>query len=830
MKHTRMLITALLLSSLTQVTAAPAESQPRAGLLQATPFSQVHIDDPFWSPRIETVKTVTIPDLLAIAEGQGKIDNLRIIAGRKKDGRIQQANSPDSDLWKIMEAASYTLACRADPELDRKLDELIELYAAAQDKDGYINQMYMLPQDHPQSPETPHNKRGYGIGQRFTGTIEQWPWGIGQLYCAGHLFEAAAAHYRATGKRNFLEIAIKMADNIARRFPLDKPIDYADHPQAEIGLIKLYEVTGDRKYLDLANHIVHNGHHGRPPDLGDRESWKPIVQQRKAWGHAVRIHYLYSGATDLCRYLGQPETRTALDSLWHSIVDRRIYVTGGVGGPAHAEQLADDWVLDNAECYCECCANIAHGQWNHRLNLLYGDTKYADLVEIEAYNAALVGISLDGTKYSYSNPLEAGLKGRGGPRGKGGVRSRYLFCCPAKLPGFVTGIGRWIYAQDERSIYVNLYISGEAKIELPKGIVELTQVTRYPWDGDVTLTVQPEQADDFAICLRIPGWAQGHPFPSELYRFDDPVAVQWEVTVNGQPVDVKTLENGYLRINRNWRSGDVVKLHLPMPIRRVYAHENVTFNRGRVALMRGPVVYCAEQADQAGGVLNLLLPKEAVLRTEHRPDLLGGVTVIRGEALAGGETAVDFTAIPYYAWENRGIGEMAVWLAEDPSVLVDPMGPITDLNNLATLGRISASCKMVKGNTLQGLCDGEVPENSGDKSQSRMTWWPRKGSTEWVQCVWDQERVVEKVKVYWFAESPRGGCKLPATWRLLYLDGADWKPVPGAEDYGIEPDRFNEVEFGPVQTKGLRIEVELRKGFSGGIHEWVIPPVVNIDG
>lgn len=793
--------------------------------LRETPFSQVHIDDPFWSPRIETVQTVTIPDLLVIAENQGKIDNLRIIAGRKKDGRIKTFNSPDSDLWKIMEAASYSLASRPDPETDRKLDELIELYVAAQDQDGYINQMFMLPDDHPQSPEDDVNAHlGYGKDQRFQGTIEQWPLGIGQLYCSGHLFEAAAAHNRATGKRNFLEIAIKMADCIAQRFPLDKPIDYADHPQAGIGLIKLYEVTGDRKYLDLANHIVHNGHHGRPPDMGNRESWKPIEQQRKAWGHAVRINYLYSGATDLCRYLGQPETRTALDSLWHSIVDRRIYVTGGVGGPAHAEQLADDWVLDNADCYCECCANIAHGQWNHRLNLLCGDTKYADVMELEAYNAGLSGISLDGTKYFYQNKLTAYKAGRW----------RYLFCCPSKLPGFVTGIGRWIYAQDDRSIYVNLYIGGEAKIERPKGSVKLTQVTRYPWDSDVTLTVQPEQADEFAICLRIPGWAQGHPVPGELYRFDDPVAVQWEVTVNGQPVDVKTLENGYLRINRNWRSDDVVKLHLPMPVRRVYAHENVTFDRGRVALMRGPVVYCAEQADQAGDVLNLVLPKEAALRAEHRPDLLGGVTVIRGEALTGGETAVDFTAIPYYAWDNRGMGDMAVWLAEDPAILapVASNGPMKDpdLTNLATLGRISASCEMVSVNTLQGMRDGKIPKYSGDKTQPRLAWWPRKGSTEWAQCVWKQERVVETVKVYWFADSPSGGCKLPASWRLLYLDGANWKPVPDAAAFGIQQGRFSEVEFGPVQTKGLRIEVELRKGFSGGIHEWVIPPVLNTDG
>ena len=527
------------------LTAAEAvEKGTRDYCLTPVLFSSVHVDDSFWSPRIETIQQVTIPDLMEILEDQGKLDNLRIIAGRKKDGRIRAYNSPDSDIWKIMEAASYTLAWRDDPELNRKLDELIALYAEAQAEDGYINQMFMLPDDHPQSPEKAAELRlGYGIDQRFQGTIEQWPLGIGQLYCAGHLFEAAAAHHRATGKRNFLEIAIKMADCVARRFPPDKPVDYADHPQAGIGLVKLFEATGDRKYLDLANHIVHYGHHGRPPDLGDGESWKPIREQRKAWGHAVRINYLYSAATDLCRYLDQPDTRGALDSLWHSIVDRRIYVTGGVGGPAHAEQLADDWVLDNARCYCECCANIAHGQWNHRLNLLSGEAKYIDLVEIEAYNAGLSGISLSGTEYFYCNPLMCTKQNRSNPHT--GVRTRYLFCCPAKLPGFVAGISRWVYTRDDQGIYVNLYVGGEAKVELPNGSVKLTQATRYPWDGDVTFMMELEQSTTFDLCLRIPGWALGKPFPSDLYRFADPSPVDWKVSINGESIDTSELQRGY---------------------------------------------------------------------------------------------------------------------------------------------------------------------------------------------------------------------------------------------------------------------------------------------
>jgi len=656
-------LSTFVLTSLVAAAGCVGGAEPKHAALREVPFTQVQIDDAFWAPRIATVQTKTIPDLLEVAEEQGKIDNLRIITGRKKDGRIRTYNSPDSDLWKIMEAASYTLAWRANPELDRTLDDLIALYADAQADDGYINQMYMLPADHPQSPEQ-FRKGRYGREFRFTGKMEDWPQGLGQLYSAGHLFESAAAHYRVTGKRNFLTIAVKMADCIARRFPLDQPIDYADHPQAGIGLVKLYEVTGERRYLELANHIVHHGHHARPVDLGDRESWKPIREQRKAWGHAVRIHYLYSAATDLCRYLGQPETRTALDSLWHSIVDRRLYLIGGVGGPAHHEQLADDWNLDNARCYCECCANIAHGQWNHRLNLLTGEARYADLVELVACNGGLSGISLDGTRYFYRNVLAAGRKGRKGPHS--GVRKRYLFCCPAKLPGFVAGIGRWAYAVDGKSLYVNLYAGGRARAKVGEGTVTVRQKTRYPWDGDVTITVEPEATGPFALCLRIPGWLRRPgPVPSELYRFGSPRKPEWSVTVNGREHAGGPLADGYLRIRRRWKAGDTVRLHLAMPLRRVYAHEKVEADRGKVALMRGPVVYCLEGVDHDFSVLNFVLPTDAEVRADYRKDLLGGVTVLQGRGLADGKRPVAFTAVPYYAWQNRGVDEMTVWLNEE---------------------------------------------------------------------------------------------------------------------------------------------------------------------
>ncbi|MBN1395826.1 MAG: glycoside hydrolase family 127 protein, partial [Pirellulales bacterium] len=637
---------------------------PRAAL-EETPFDRVRIDDVFWSPRIDTVQRETLPDLLDLAEEQGKIDNYRIVSGQKR-GKIALFNCPDSEIYKLLEAASYVLAGKEDDELQMRVDRLIAVIAAAQAEDGYLNTQFMLPFGDEASPsrDNSHVKKfGYGVDYQWRGEIADWPEGIGQFFCAGHLFEAAAAHYRATGRRELLEVAMKNADHIARRFPPEAPINYADHPQIGIGLAKLYEATGKQSYIELADRIVHGGLHGRPSDRGNRESWKPLIEQRKSWGHAVRINYLYAGATDLCRRLDRPKTRAALDGLWHSIVDRRIYLSGGVGGPAPHEQLADDWNLDNKTCYCECCANIAHGQWNHRLNLLHGDARYADIVEIIAYNAGLSGISLDGKKYFYTNLLRCDKQGRKGPHS--GVRTRYLFCCPSKLPGFVAGIGRWIYAKDEDGIYVNLYIGGEANISLPQNKVKLTQRTEYPWRGKVQIAVEPERPTEFDLCLRIPGWVRGRPFPSELYRFGDPTPSDWKVNVNGRPVETKELSDGYLRLRRGWESGDRVELLLPMPVRRVYAHEKVACDAGKVALMRGPVVYCLEGVDHKDfSVLEMELPKDAAIEAVHRKDLLGGVTVLRGKGLDADKREVDWTAVPYHAWQNRGIDEMTVWLIE----------------------------------------------------------------------------------------------------------------------------------------------------------------------
>lgn len=825
-------LAALLLAPLAALPATSAEPRPRAGLREV-PFNQVSVDDAFWSPRLEALQTVTLPGLLDLAEKQGRIDNFAIVAGRKT-GKIRIANCSDAPVYKLIEAAAYSLAWRRDPALEKRVDGIIELIAAAQDKDGYLNTQFALPLEDPATPANAKgSKFGYGLEYRWKATVAAWPKGIGQLYCAGHLFEAAAAYQRATGKRALLDVAIKLADHICLQFPPGQPVDYADHPQISIGLMKLFEGTGDPRYLKLANHLARNVSFARPPDLGGGANRKPLAEQRKAWGHAVRINYIYAGATDVCRYSDQPDLREALDSLWHSVVDRRIYVHGGVGGPADAEQIADDWILDPARTYSECCANIAHGQWNHALNLLEADARYADLVELEAYNGGLAGISLDGAKFFYTNLLTAQATGRNNQMS--GVRNHYLFCCPAKLPGFLGGISRWVAAQDDHGIYLNLYLAGIIEVTLPAQKVTLRQQTQYPWEGQVRVTVTPEKPGEFDLCLRIPGWAQGRLMPGDLYRFDNPEPVKWTVMVNGVPISAGPTEKGYVRLHREWKAGDVVELNLPMPVRRVYSHENVTFTRGQAALYRGPVLYCLEGVDNPGfSVLSMVLPAEAAVRAERCAELLGGVTVLRGKGVADGKKPVEFTAIPYYAWANRGVHEMTAWPIEDPHLLAGPKGDgpmrTPDPANLATAGRITASCPMRGTSDLNGLRDGKAPKQSSDTVQPRLTWWPRKGSSEWAQCEFARLETVKGVRVFWFADHPKGGCKLPKSWRLLYRDGNDWKPVPGAAGYGLAPDQFNHVSFPPLKTNGLRLDVELQPDASGGIHEWVVEPDMNTDG
>lgn len=637
----------------------PVEPVRRFSKLQEVPFQLVKIDDPFWNERILTVQSKTIPDLLKMAREGGWIDNFLIIAG-KKQGKITLKNSPDSDLYKILEAASYSLVWKRDQGLERELDDIIAIIASAQDKDGYLNTQYQLPFGHPASPErdNPRVKRyGYGPEQRWKATVPEWPKGMGQLYCAGHLFEAAAAHFRATGKKTLLEVAVRLADCMDKQLDR-KNFNYADHPQVEIGLVKLYQVTGERRYLELADFIAHNSHFQRPPDIGDGENKKPIAEQKNAFGHCVRTMYLYSGFTDLVSYKGNQKDMTGLSNLWESVAGKKMYVHGGIGNGTAFEQHGLDYELPNDRAYCECCGSIAMGQWNHRLNLVTGNAKYADLVEIEAYNSALSGLSLDGTKYFYRNVLTANSKNNQWSQD----RWRYLFCCPSKLPGFITGLSRWIYALDDETIYANLFVGNTARIPFGKDTIVIKQETGYPWKGDVSFKFEPVKSSDFTFAIRVPGWTKKVPVPGGLYNYSDNYSANISVIINGQPVTDPKVSDGYLRLTRKWNPGDKVSLRFEMPVRKVITVPEVKDDAGYSAVMRGPIVYCLESIDNSGNIFDFTLSDDASLAPDSTDSLLPGTFALKGLGQIRDSINTPVRLIPYFLWDNRGKSDMTVWI------------------------------------------------------------------------------------------------------------------------------------------------------------------------
>jgi hypothetical protein len=609
-------------------------------------FTEVTFDDRFWLPRLTTNREVTIPYDFRKCEQTGRIDNFAKAAGLM-DGPHEGIFFNDSDVFKIVEGAAYSLSLHRDPELDAYLDDLIAKIAGAQEEDGYLYTARTI------DPEAMDPERE-GLTRWSNLKVNH------ELYNVGHLYEAAVAHHQATGKRTLLDVAIRNAELIDSVFGPGKIRDVPGHQEIEIGLAKLYRATGERRYLDLAKFFLDQ--RGQP-DRGNLQSnfdspgymqdHLPVIEQREAVGHAVRAGYLYSGMADVAALTGDRDYIAALDALWTNVVARRMYVTGGIGSRHHGEAFGDDYELPNAEAYAETCAAIANALWNHRMFLLHGDAKYLDVLERTLYNGFLSGISLQGDTFFYANPLASDGQWPFNVQ-TGAVRSPWFdcSCCPANVVRLLPSLPGYAYAHRDGDLYVNLYAAGSASVGTDAGEVKLTQETDYPWSGAVKIRVDPRQASAFAIHLRIPGWARDEPVPSDLYRYLDTASTAPSLRVNGAPADLD-LQRGFAVVRRRWQSGDTVELDLPMPIRRIVSHESVAGNRGRVAVERGPLVYCAEGADNDGAALNLSLPDTAALSAEHNAELLGGVVTIRGGGI---------TLIPYHAWSHRGAGEMNVWL------------------------------------------------------------------------------------------------------------------------------------------------------------------------
>jgi DUF1680 family protein len=633
--------------------ACKKEPSQDAAVVRAYPispvaFTDVKISDEFWLPRIETNQRITIPFANEKNEETGRVDNFAIGAGLK-EGTYTGRRFNDTDVYKVIEGIAYSLHVHPDPELEEYTDGLIDLIAAAQEEDGYLYPARTA------DPENPAPGAGPERWSRLRGSHE--------LYNSGHMYEAAVAYYQATGKRAFLDVAIKNADMLVRTFGPEKRCDVPGHQEIEIGLAKLYRVTGKKEYLDLTKFFLDE--RGRPHDGGlypddspfalynGRDYMQdhiPVTEQEEAVGHAVRATYMYAGMADVAALTGNEEYIQAIDKLWENVVSKKLYLTGGVGARHTSEAFGDNYELPNRSAYTETCAAIGNAFWNHRMFLLHGDAKYIDVLERILYNGLISGVSLEGDCFFYQNPLESGGRRERSPWFE-------VACCPGNIVRFIPSFPGYIYAKKENDLFINLFVQSEAAIELKNQTVRITQETRYPWEGNIGITVHPEKEGEFSLFVRIPGWARGQPVPSDLYRFMDKHEENLEIRINGNPSPFD-VDLGYARLDRKWMSGDRVELTLPMPVRRVQSHENVKDNLGKIALQRGPLVYCFEGVDNSGQALDLALPDSTRFNTEFLPDLLGGVMAIKGAAADN----ASIMAIPYHAWAHRGAGEMAVWI------------------------------------------------------------------------------------------------------------------------------------------------------------------------
>lgn len=593
---------------------------------RGVPFSDVSISDAFWRPRLETLKNVTIGVCLDQCEKTNRIANFAL-AGGLIEGKYEGMYYNDSDVYKVLEGAAYSLMTDRDPKLEAEIDRIIGLIEAAQESDGYLSTYYTV-----EAPD-----------QKWTDMEKH------EMYNGGHLIEAAVAYYQATGKRQLLDVACRLADHYDSIFGPGKRHWAEGHEEIELALVKLFGATGEERYWKLALWLLEERGHGHGVGaIWDKEDWGPAYCQddvpvrdiREVKGHAVRAMYLYTAMADVVLASGDPAYMEALDRVWAHTVERNMYLTGGIGPSVHNEGFTHDYDLPNESAYCETCAAIAMAFWNQRMNLLHGDGKYADIVERELFNGALSGISLSGDRFFYVNPLAS--KGE-----HHRVEWFHTSCCPTNLARFLPSIGQYVYARSADGIAVNQYLSSETKVELPGGgSVQIAQSTAYPWDGRVEIRLSPDQADEFALRLRLPGWCRS-------YR----------ILAQGEPVTgaEALAENGYLVLKRHWSKGDTVELALDMPVAAVRSREEVEANRGRIAFQRGPVVYCMEQVGNEG----LSYDGFAVKATEpfvaeYTGDQLGGVTILRGRTEAG----LPLELIPYYAWDNRDAGFMQVWVRE----------------------------------------------------------------------------------------------------------------------------------------------------------------------
>lgn len=635
--------------------------------IQVVPFTKVKLNDSFWLPRIKTNHTVTIPASFQRCEETGRVKNFEMAAA--KSGKFCTIYPfDDTDIYKTIEGASFSLSLYPDKALEDYIDSLIIKIKNAQEPDGYLYTARTI------NPNEPHLWAGKERWEKERELSHE-------LYNSGHLYEAAAAHYQATGKRNLLDIALKNADLVCSVFGHTKKHVAPGHQVIEMGLVKLYRITNKKEYLEAAKYFIEERGHFKGYDPNSKDPWKsgaywqdhkPVVEQFEAVGHAVRAGYLYAAMADIAALTDDKQFLTAIDSIWENVVTKKIYVQGGVGAVGDGERFGENYELPNRTAYNETCAAIANVYWNHRMFLLHGNAKYIDILEKSLYNGLISGVGMDGKSFFYTNAMEirSGMPHKDMEEGRSGWFP--CSCCPTNVTRLIPSIPGYMYAQKDNNVYVNLFANSTTTLEVNKKSIQLTQENNYPWEGKLLFSVTPKSPTAFTMLIRIPGWADNRAMPSTLYTFEENSLQKATISINKKPI-VYNIENGYAVLNRTWRKGDVIEVNLPMEVRRVVANRHVQDDLGKVALQRGPLIYCAEWPDNNGRATNFILPRKIQFSTEYKKDLLNGVTVLKSEAMAvviddSGQkvTTVQqpFTAIPYYAWAHRGKGEMMIWFPE----------------------------------------------------------------------------------------------------------------------------------------------------------------------
>ncbi len=757
----------------------------QTAVLVSPPLQAVEMAGPFWAPRLEANARSTLGACLHQCRITGRIRNFAAAAGLVP-ARHEGYFFNDSDVYKVLEGGAYILARRPDSPFRKELERIIDLVGAAARPDGYLNTYIQLvkPQERWKNIRFGH-----------------------ELYCAGHLFEAGAAWFRCTGEVKLLDTARAFARNIGKVFGPEGRHDPPGHEEIELALFRLWRLTGEKAYFDLGRFFLEQ--RGRPEGhalYGEyAQDTVPVRDLREVHGHAVRAMYLYCAMTDLYGVTGDRALRRALDSLWEDLTERKMYVTGGIGSSGGNEGFTRPYDLPNDAAYCESCAAVGLALWAERMFKVTGEARYLDVLERVLYNGLLSGVSFAGDRFFYRNPLAS----------RGDVHRVPWFkcaCCPPNLLRYIASLPSRVYSWKGDRIFLALYAAGSARIPLPGGAVKITQKTDYPWKGDVEVLVEPEgKGREFELLLRLPSWC------GRKARF----------SLNGRPLSPPS-RKGFASIRRKWSPGDRVEAAFPMEVRRIHADPRVEADRGRTALARGPLIYCFEACDNGGRARNLVLPPASSMKARFEKGLLGGTVVLEGQGRKvvlgkGGRTLVParLKALPYSLWDNRTPGEMVVWIPEDPLLAESP-----GEKGIRTVyrGVVIRASHVYGGDRLSALRDGVLPSSSSDGSIPRFTWWPRKGSLQWVEYGFQEPRTVSGARVYWFDDGPRGGCRTPLSWRILFKKRGRWVPVrllPG-ETWGVSKDRMNSVRFEPVTAADFRLEARLRKGFSGGILEWAL--------